>query len=496
MLDQQPLLGQTVKFLDRLKAIKEDKKRFRILILFLVIILLFGLGIVIAILEKVQKIKPQEVKQVFESVKIEKQPGEMVWMMYQDENKNGIFDHAEEVVKDVSAAIKRPGDEKVWRSQPADVNGLIRMTDLPVGEYEVRFLNYEEPEAGMTSYFYNQYQYEDQFLPSGWQSVSLGEKGYEAKVGLNQYQPEKVVVVKDSLGLRLVDLKTQTDFAWFRGLQGLSLKAGRVVYVNKNQLMEFDLKLKTSKVLVDRLYGMEDKDHLLSEDLSLLVFKEGEEFRYRSGDCGEGYIIVDGQRLMVDEMKMDIWEKTKVVLAGKVGKQGEWGVYQTRCDGKKFTAEKILDGQASSVGYLDEQTLFYSDATGSYFYDLISQRATKYTALGSNLKAKISSGDKYIYGMVEGKLVVVDYPAVMASGVEKHYVIDVPEVAEPVFIATPDDQQQGSDLRRRSEPNQVIYLDNNQVVRIKLKGSGVWEEVERAGLKGFQALGILGEIVL
>lgn len=486
-IEQAPQLGQRVKFLEQLKVIKADPKRFRILLVMIAILLLFGVGIVITVLEQVEKNRPVKTGDVFEQVEIAKQPGEMVWLFYEDENKNGVFDHAEAAVKDVTVSIKRSGDEEVWRTQPVDINGVVKMTDLPVGEYEIRFLNYEEPEAGASSYFYTQYQYMDQFLPSEWQAISLGEEGYEVKVGLNQYAPEKLVVVQDSLGLRLVDLATQTDFAWFRdppsgeaGLQGLSLQAGKLVYLEKNQLLEFDLNLRTSKVVMDRMYQMEDKKYLLTEDLKLLVYKDGEEFRYRSSECGEGYIIHEGQRLMVDGMKMDIWQSQNVVLSGKIGKQGEWKVYQTRCDGKKFTAEKLFDGQVSSVGYLDAQTLFYSDATGSYFYDLISQKSTKYSALGSNVKARINKERFLVYARVEGKLMVVDYSAVMASGVEKHYVIPMPEGSEPVFVSA----------------DNFIYLDNNQVVRIKLKGSGVWEEVERVELKGFQALGILGEIRL
>ena len=487
---QEPQLGQKVKFLEQLKVVKADPKRFRVLIAMVIILLLFGVGIVITILEQVQKNKPVQQKEVFERVEVTKQPGEMVWLFYVDEDKDQVFDHAEMVVKDVSVAIKRPGDEGVWRTQPADVNGIVKMTDLPVGDYEVRYLNYEEPEAGVSSYFYSQYQYKGQFLPSEWQVISLGEEGYEAKVGLSQYRPERVVVVRDSLGLRLVDLVTQTDFAWFRGLEGLALQAGKITYLGKNQLMEFDLKLKTSKVLVDRLYQMEDKDYLLSEDFSLLVYKEGDEFRYRSTGCGEGHVIVDGQRLMVLEMKLDVWENQNVLLVGKVGKNGEWGVYQTRCDGKKFAAEKLMDGQVSSLGYLDEQTLFYSDSSGSYFYDLISQVKTRYAALGSGVEAKINEVRNFIYGRMGDRLMIVDYPAVVASGVEKHYVIPIPEGSEPSFATL---QTAGG-----SEPSQdeLVYLDKQAVVRVVLKGSGVFEEVSRTELKGFKALEILGEISL
>jgi hypothetical protein len=282
------------------------------------------------------------------------------------------------------------------------------------------------------------------------------------------------------LGLRFVDLDSQRDFGWLRGFEGLSLQDGRLFYLGKNQLMEFDFGLKSSKVVVDRVYGIKGKEYLVSNDLKLVVFKEGDEFRYRSNECGEGQVITEGQRLMVEGMMMDIWSDQQLILVGRVGSKGELGVFQVKCNGKKLVAEKVMDKGVVSLGYLDEQTLFYSDDSGSYFYDLISEKSVKYSALGINVEAKISEDRKYVYGMVGGKLVVVDYPAVEASGVEKHYVID----------------KVSSDQGMVLVGDEMLYLDNNQVVRIGLKGSGVWEEVSRTELKGFQVLRILGEIRL
>jgi len=281
-VEQTPQLGQKVKFFEQLKVIKNDPKRFKILIALVVIILLFGIGIVITIVEQFQTDKPQQVKEIFNRAVIEKQPGEMIWLFFEDLDNDQVFDHDERVVKDVTVAIRRSGDEEVWRSQPADVNGVVKLTDLPVGEYEVRFLNYEEPEAGASSYFPGFYRYQDQFLPSEWELVSLEKEGYEKKIGLVSYSPKKVVVVQDSLGIRLVDLVTQQDYGWLRNLAGLTMKVDRLLYWGKNQLMEFDLNLKTGIVALTRLYGMEEKEYVVSRDLKLLVFKEGEEFRYRS----------------------------------------------------------------------------------------------------------------------------------------------------------------------------------------------------------------------
>ncbi len=465
--------------------------------MFVLITSLLGVGIVITILEQFQKGESKEVREVFEVYEIEKQPGEMVWLVYEDKDKDQVFDHAEKVVKDVSVAIRRIGDREAWRTQPADVNGVVRMTDLPVGDYEVRLLNYEEVETDLVSFFPGDYLYKDQFLPSEWEVVILGEEGYEQKVGLVKHVPEKILVLKDSLGLRMVDVARQRDYGFLRLRDGIEdrqfVVSGKMIfYVEDDKLKQFDLSQKLLKETMGYLYQVDETSFSLSPGKTTLVYKDGGEFRYKSKTCGEGYVIVDGRRLLMDGMMVDYADETRMVIKGKLKGDEGWRVYEASCnEGRgKLRAEEVLDRQVSSLGFLDEQTLFYSDNSGSYFYDLLSQVSTRYVALGAGVRARISEDNKHVYGLVGGKLVVVDYPAVVASGVEKHYVIALPEGSEPSFTSL----QTAGD----SEPGQgeLVYLDNNQVVRIRLKGSGVWEEIERVVLKGFQAQGILGEIKL
>jgi len=134
----------------------------------------------------------------------------------------------------------------------------------------------------------------------------------------------------------------------------------------------------------------------------------------------------------------------------------------------------------------DDQTLFYSDDSGSYFYDWQNDKTTKYTALGSGVKAVVSEDGKYVGAKLNGSIIVVDYPAVMASGVEKHYLL--PFSGQIVF----SNDEVLINQSKLCQPDG----DCGEIIRIELKGDGVWEIKDRIELKDIQADEILGEIRL
>ena len=134
----------------------------------------------------------------------------------------------------------------------------------------------------------------------------------------------------------------------------------------------------------------------------------------------------------------------------------------------------------------EELPWFYSNDSGSYFYDWQTDKTTKYTALGSGVKAVVSEDGKYIGAKLNNSIMVVDYPAVMASGVEKHYLL--PFSGQIVF-------SRDEVLINQSKPCQPDG-DCGEIIRIELKGNGVWEIKDRIELKDIQADEVLGEIRL
>lgn len=349
-------------------------------------------GIAVAILDKNE---PAPVKVEIQNALDKVGANQLGWMFFEDSNANGEFDYSEKVFNNVSVALRRPGETNAFLTMPAEVNGLVKIDGLTAGIYEVQYLNYEleQPyaigewllkryyqiiESGKTRY---------SFLPTEWERIELTSAGFKVKVGLREYQPAEVLVIKEGKQVKFYDparemVLGQSQWADEAERQ-FYLKDDQVYFVNEKKLWQFNFKDKFN-TLVGEALAEEDKNI---------------------------------------------------------------------------------------------QGLFYSDDSGSYFYDRQTKKRIKYTALGSNAKAVVSEDEKYIGARLNANIMVVDYPAVMASGVEKHYVLPF----SGQFAFSGDD---------------VLINQSQEIVRVELKGDGVWEIKDRIELKDIQADEILGEIRL
>ena len=402
------------------------------------------------------------------------------WVFFEDSNANGEFDYNEKVFKSVSVAVRRPGETAAFVTVPAEVNGLVKIDGLEVGSYEVQYLNYEleQPyeigEWALRRYYKTRYS----FLPTEWQIIELSNAGFKAKVGLREYQPTSVLAIKEGKGVKFYDpvrAKILGQSQWTKAAEGqFYLKGGQVYYLENKQLKQFSFKDKLSTVKIERLYGVKATEYWLSGDGEVLVYTDEEgRWQYQSEKygCNKRAEIEKGGELV------DIAR----------GGQAAIGDNLITCLGKdKLAVQKLNLPGLTSVKFLNDQTLFYSNDSGSYFYDWQSGKTTKYTALGGGVKAVVSEDGKYVGAKLNGSIMVVDYPAVMASGVEKHYLL--PFSGQIVF-------SKDEVLINQSKLCQPDG-DCGEIIRIELKGDGVWEIKDRIELKDIQVDEVLGEIRL
>lgn len=350
----------------------------------------------------------QEVKTVLDKVGAK----QMGWVFFEDSNANGEFDYNEKVFKNVSVAVRRPGEATAFLSVPAEVNGLVKIEGLGTGIYEVQYLNYEleQPyEAGEFA-LKRYYQIIEEgktsfsFLPTEWKQVELTNEGLKIKVGFREYQPKSVVVIKEGEQLKFYD-------------------PARLKVLGQSQLT--DTSEKQFYLKADQVY------YLLDKQLKQFSFKDK-----LNRDVGEKY---DCEDLMI------CLEENKLA---------------------------------------EQQKFFYSNESGSYFYDWQNDKTTKYTALGSKVKAVVSEDGKYVGAKLNGSTIVVDYPAVMASGVEKHYLL--PYSGQMVFS--------GDEVLINQSKKCQSDGDCGEIIRVALKGDGIWEVKDRIELKDIQVDEVLGEI--
>lgn len=408
------------------------------------------------------------------------------FVFFEDSNANGEFDYNEKIFKSVSVAVRRPGDTAAFITMPAEVNGLVKITGLETGSYEVQYLNYELEQpyeaGGFALRRYYQIIEEGKsrysFLPTEWQTIELSSAGFKAKVGLREYQPTSVLAIKVGKQVKFYDpvrAKILGQSQWAKAAEGqFYLKGGQVYYLENKQLKQFSFKDKLSTVKIERLYGVKPTDYWLSVDGEVLIYTDEEGWwQYQSEKYG-------------CNKRGEIEKEEKLVDISRGG-QAAIGDNLITCLGKdKLAVQKLNLSGLTSVKFLNEQSLFYSNDSGSYFYDWQSDKTTKYTALGGGVKAVVSEDGKYVGAKLNNSIMVVDYPAVMASGVEKHYLL--PFSGEIVF-------SRDETLINQSKSCQPDG-DCGEIIRIELKGDGVWEIKDRIELKDIQVDEVLGEIRL
>lgn len=496
-------------FNDKIEAVEEPEsvsqpKVKRVFSAKVAVIIAFGslilLGIIVSILEAVVPKKQVQTDQVevFTQYKLEPRSGQMQWLFFEDANANNIFDYQEKVFKDMSVTIRRKGDTQNLRTVPSDMNGLVVITDLAEGDYELRLTNYEldTQESGEDFKWFKYYQVfepqtqEWEFLPSQWRPISLTNQGFAAKAAVKLYQPKIMLLLGSGDGVVLYDpvqgkILSQSNLNE-PGKHQFILKDQVIYYLKLNDkaLKQYSLKNQVAILLIEPIYDVDVNNFKLSDNGQMISYRMENELRYWGAEesCQEGALIDNGGRLDVKDnngkLALSFFGDKKFIFLGKDW-ESPWQLYEANCNQEKEMAVKklALETEPISFEFLDENTMFYTDNNGSYFYNLTDNSIIKYTAMGAGGEAIISQDRKYVAVKNNNNYVVVDYPAVKASGVEKHYVI--PANGEISF-----------------SQDQAFLNRGKEIERIVLQGNGAWESKEIIKLENFQADEVIGEIRL
>ncbi|MFH0942637.1 MAG: hypothetical protein V1810_00505, partial [Candidatus Beckwithbacteria bacterium] len=411
----------------------EKKQKIKIILsLSLGILIVSGL-VVSVILEKPSEQVPEtvELKASLESLGA----NQLGFLFFEDSNINGEFDWEEKVVKNVSVAVRRPGETAAFITVPAEVNGLVKVNQLAAGKYEIQYLNseLEQPYQAGDFEFKRYYQIVEagrvrfSFLPSEWQTIELTESGYQLKVGIKEYQPESLLVISDKGKIKFYDPVRAKVLGMSQSGQTFKLKSDSLFYFKDNDLTKFGTGTRLTQVVADRLFDININNYWLNQDGSgLLYLNEEKRWQYESEALGCSSTLRTGnyENLAAggERELADLDENQLAVLANT--KSEGVGTYLGVCREKGKLELKRFDlGNITSLKFLDKENWFYSNSNGSYFFNFVNGQSTKYAALGTNAAVIISQDKKYLAASLDGSTIVVDYPAVKQSGVEKHYVL-------------------------------------------------------------------------
>ena len=271
-----------------------EKKNRNILILIVVIGLFFVLGIVISVLETIPPKLTEEAVELGESLE-QIEAHQMGFLFFEDSNVNGEFDYNEKVVKNVSVAVRRPGETAAFITVPAETSGLVKIDNLADGEYEVQYLNYELEQPYMTGEFEFKHYYQIveagkvrfSFLPTEWQKINLTDLGFKLKVGMREYLPSSLLVIFDQDRLEFYDPVRNRVLGESQKGISFKFKESNLYYYQDNSLTRFEIKPQLTKVVIERLFVKNLSKYWLSEDDSGLLFLDDENrWQYESKVSG------------------------------------------------------------------------------------------------------------------------------------------------------------------------------------------------------------------
>lgn len=465
-----------------------DDKRLVKLILIVGFGVLLLLGIAAAILEQVaprtrgQKPQPEE---LFSSSlwQIQPQPNQIILGFFEDKNLSGRFDYQEQPFDKVSVAIRRAGEIEPFRRVSAGVDGLVKIDDLSQGDYEISIDNYSEAKAP-DWLFFEEFQYRGEFFPTDWRRVNLTGQGYKELIGVIAYQPSLLVAVVTDAGLSWYDPERARVYAKSNlPVKAFVSRGNDVYYLRDGKLFHLDW---TNRTVIEELIWLEEAEAgawYLSPGGKTVVYSAGKELRYRSQIevCSEGGLLWDGLR--PEPKAVSFIDETHWLTIARIDADQSWQLFSTGCE---ETQPVPTVTPPVSVGYLGGNDWFYATAEATYFYDSANNQSVKYTALGGGGGVTVSADKRYLLKKTGGAgWLIVDYPAVKTSGVEKHYLLTGIS-GEPTII--------GDDVYFVRAKACQADGDCGEIVKISLQGSGVWLIAATWDLKSVAATKVLGVV--
>jgi hypothetical protein len=472
----------------RLKSAGSDDKRVVKIILIVGFVFLVILGLLASVLERVAPRggkQPSGEEQFSSGLwQIQPQPNQILLGFYTDTNKNGVYDYAESVFNQVSVSIRKAGETEPFRSVPAGVDGAVKIDDLTQGEYEISLDNYSRPDAATSAWlWFDDYQLGEEFLPTKWRPVSLKSEGYKELIGITPYQPKLVLTLATENGVSWYDPERAREIG--KNNQELDhpvVRGNDLFFISDSKLKRLDWRYRTES---EQLIWLDEaKDWLLSpEGKTVAYLSEGSELAWRSADesCPEGNLLFEGTRLKVKSYSF-IGETSWLIIS-QGDEENPVGIYRVDC---RKVEPLTAVGEPVGVGSLGAGDWFYSTTDATYLVDNSSGKAVKYTALGGGEGIGVSQDKRYLMKKISaGSWLIVDYPAVKTSGVEKHYLI-TGYTAEPALV--------GDNAYFVKAKSCEADGDCGEIVRIKLEGSSTWLVSDTWDLKNVAATKVLGVI--
>lgn len=268
----------------------------------------------------------------------------------------------------VGINVRRKGEELPFISMQSDGEGVIKLTGLDEGEYEINYyVNPYENNYGPTAdqHFWGQKRYEiftsengpTGMLPTEWEKLSLNPNGTNITVGLKEYKPQNLVAVQNKQ-LILYDPVEKFQFSssniWDESSfpKKFEVRDNKIFYVKGGVFYKYDLLSGSngySEKIYDQVVAPDDSYYAISPNGTTIVYggHDGTFFQSPATSCGKQMLRFENKPIEMyttsypyDAIAARFQNETHALIYGRTDSDS-FRFFTTSCDGQTLTITKL-----------------------------------------------------------------------------------------------------------------------------------------------------------
>lgn len=291
--------------------------------------------------------------------------GEVKISFWIDYNGDGEKNTHETIRETIGANIRREGEEHGFTTIEADGEGIIRISGLDEGKYEVRYYIHPSQYYPNQSDIYGATLYEivdssdgaTGIITNEWRGFTVGKDGTKITVGLQEYKPEKLIVAGNSYSAVFYDPIENLNYA-----NGLHLRQGNLppkFEIRDNNI--FYIKngaLYKNNPLVNKTYSQRVYDQIainsnlfyeLSPSGKSIIYGDntGAFFQTPNNECGRRELRYENKPISLytvsnphDAVGVTFGSDNNAIIYGQVNSE-EYRYYLVSCNNSNLSVKQL-----------------------------------------------------------------------------------------------------------------------------------------------------------
>ena len=312
--------------------------------------------------------------------------GMVKFQFWFDLNDNGKQEQWEKGQDGVGINVRRKGETLPFISLETDGEGVIMLSGLDKGDYEVAYyLSPYNNEYGPTAdqHFFGQKYYQifessngvTGLFPTTFKELKVSPEGTTVTMGLREYKPKKLVGIQNrqlvlydpAENIRFTGSNIWDDASFPKKFE---IRDNKLFYVKSGALYKYDPFVSYngySEKVYDQVTAPDDSYYVISPQGTAIVYggHDGAFFQTPDSACGRQLVRYDNKPIELysvsypyDPIAARFLNETHAVIYGKATGE-DWRIYTLSCDGSTLTVKKlpIVTAWTFAGGYISYDRL-------------------------------------------------------------------------------------------------------------------------------------------